>query len=323
MAAGIEALNGEEKKMRMEPRPYRDEQDLERMKGLLVQGRKAGGPTYYVHVGDLDWWLGFLLQDQERRESIYVWEGWRADGGLSGWALFSPRLRAFDVYVHPEERGTEPAEQMWIWTEERMGEMVRERSGQDIRTMWVSERDGELGTLLERRGFVRSTYHLFYMTRSLERPVPEATPPPGFRVRHVSGEEEVKERAAVAHAAFGSGHPFELYRQRYLAFMRSPAYEPELDLVAVAPDGRFGAFCICWLDEVNRVGLFEPVGTHPEYRGKGLGKAVISEGLRRMQGRGMTEATVGVEYNNAAALGLYAAVGFEAVHRVYTYVRSV
>jgi ribosomal protein S18 acetylase RimI-like enzyme len=29
--------------------------------------------------------------------------------------------------------------------------------------------------------------------------------------------------------------------------------------------------------------MFEPVGTHPDFQGQGLGKAVMTEGLRRMQ----------------------------------------
>ena len=60
--------------------------------------------------------------------------------------------------------------------------------------------------------------------------------------------------------------------------MRSPVYCHNLDIVAIAPDGQIGAFCIVWMDPVNKVGLFEPVGTHPDYQRKGLGKAVMVEG---------------------------------------------
>ena len=67
-----------------------------------------------------------------------------------------------------------------------------------------------------------------------------------------------------------------------------------------------------WFDEVNAVGLFEPVATHPDFQGQGLGKAVVAEGLRRMQAAGMRRAVLGFDPTNAAALALYRAMGFRA-----------
>lgn len=254
-------------------RPYRDEHDLEQMRAILIEGRKANNGAYYAHVGDLNWWLFYLNRDDDRRRTIHLWEGQRADGTprVIGWSLFSPGFRAFDVFVHPDERGSEWATHILIWTEERMREIVKENGGRNVRTMWISEDDAVLVSHLERRGYVRSDYHLLYMMRSLDETIPEAQLPQGYRVRHVAGEHEVAARAAVSHGTFDSGAPAELYRQGYLQFMRSPVYTSELDLVAVAPDSRFAAFCICWLDNVNQVGLFEPVGTHPDFQRKGLG----------------------------------------------------
>ena len=63
---------------------------------------------------------------------------------------------------------------------------------------------------------------------------------------------------------------------------------------------------------MNGVGLFEPVATHPDFHGKGLGKAVMAEGLRRMKAAGMRRAVVGFDPDNAAALALYTSLGFRA-----------
>ena len=40
-----------------EPRPYHNEPDLEAMANLLMAGRKANNGSYYIHIGDLNWWL--------------------------------------------------------------------------------------------------------------------------------------------------------------------------------------------------------------------------------------------------------------------------
>jgi GNAT superfamily N-acetyltransferase len=50
------------------------------------------------------------------------------------------------------------------------------------------------------------------------------------------------------------------------------------------------------------------VGTHPAHQRKGLGKAIMAEGLRRVQRLGATLAAVG-SYSEAAG-ALYAAMGF-------------
>ncbi len=306
-----------------DPRPYQDDRDLERMRAILVKGRPAANGSYYVHVGDLNWWLFYPSAPHDWREVIYLWDGQWKNGDLSGWALLSPEWRAFDVFVHPDVYGSQRAAQMYTWAEERLGAIVQASGGQEIRTMWIFADDTVLAAHLDSRGFSRSADFMHYMQRSLSEPVPEALLPPGYQVRPLAGEHEMERRAAASHAAFSSRLPFDVYCQRYLSFMRSPVYDPSLDLVTEAPDGRFASFCICWLDIVNQVGLFEPVGTHPDFHRQGLGKAVLLEGLRRMRAQGMLTAIVGAESDNPAAQRLYQSVGFRPVNRIFTFVKRI
>jgi ribosomal protein S18 acetylase RimI-like enzyme len=51
-----------------------------------------------------------------------------------------------------------------------------------------------------------------------------------------------------------------------------PAYRPEIDLVAVSPQGKLVGFCICWI--WHALGQIEPLGVHPDYQGQGLGRAL-------------------------------------------------
>jgi ribosomal protein S18 acetylase RimI-like enzyme len=185
--------------------------------------------------------------------------------------------------------------------------------------MWVGENDEVLIAHLESRGFERSPAYMLSMQRSLAEPIPEPRLPASWGVRPLGGEGEVQNRSSASHTAFRSSMPFKAYWQRYLRFMRSPAYAAALDLVAVSPKGRIAAFCVCWFDPANRVGLFEPVGTHPYYRQRGLGKAVILEGLKKMKAHGMATATVITEGDNQRAQRLYRSAGFVPANHLYTY----
>lgn len=86
----------------------------------------------------------------------------------------------------------------------------------------------------------------------------------------------------------------------------APLYRRDLDLVAVAPDGAIASFATIWFDDVTRSAYFEPVATVPAHRRRGLGKAVLTEGLRRLKRMGVVVAFVGG--SSLPANALYASV---------------
>ena len=117
--------------------------------------------------------------------------------------------------------------------------------------------------------------------------------------------------------------PWEKYLRRFDYFMRSEAYASALDVVAVEADGRIAAFCIAWLDPVTHEGHFEPVGTAPEFQRLGLGKAVLSETMARLQAAGMTQVSVITPEENLPAVALYHSVGFESIGKLGRFVREI
>ena len=104
--------------------------------------------------------------------------------------------------------------------------------------------------------------------------------------------------------------------------MRSPVYVPEHEIFVTAADGQVASYCIIWTDELNKIGLFEPVGTHPDFQRKGLGKSLLFEGLRRLKFEGMRDASICAESTNPAAIHLYESVGFQKVKRLLTFTRK-
>jgi mycothiol synthase len=65
------------------------------------------------------------------------------------------------------------------------------------------------------------------------------------------------------------------------------------------------------------------VGTHPDFQRKGLGKAVMLEGFRRLRAGGMRQAIVSTFEDNLAAIKLYESVGFQIVNHLGTYEKDV
>jgi ribosomal protein S18 acetylase RimI-like enzyme len=142
--------------------------------------------------------------------------------------------------------------------------------------------------------------------------VPAIQLPHGFTVQGVSNSDDGRLRAAATYGAFGSQAEWGDYAAAYAQFIGSAVYDGARDLFVRSPDGRGASACTIWFDPINAVGMFEPVGTHPDFQGKGLGKAVMAEGMRRMKAAGMQRAVVGFDPNNAAALALYTSMGFRA-----------
>jgi mycothiol synthase len=225
--------------------------------------------------------------------------------------------------VQPELRNSYKGRGIIDWSVNSICDIVKKDGGKDIRTMWIFQTDQVFISLLESLGFRPAESFMHYLEFDLDNPVREIPLPSGYEIRSVAGISEICQRSTASHAAFKSTIPFDEYCLRYERFMRSSDNDPRFDLVVVTPSNEFTSFCLGWVDQCNQVGLFEPVGTHPQYQHKGMGKAVLCEGLRRMKASGMRMAIVCAEYDNPGALKLYESVGFHPVNRLVTYFRPL
>jgi mycothiol synthase len=305
-----------------EPRPYRDVHDLSAMRSLLESGRMADNGSYYIHVGDLSLWLYYPPLEGDFWKDIYLWDDPYHAGRCLGWSLISPDWVGFDVYVQPELRGSAMAIDMYQWAERRTVDIARAKGRKTIYVLWIRHDDHVLDGYFKQQGY-RITRGMLHMECELDGTVKGSVLAEGFKVHSCMGLKEVTTRAKTQYLTFASKAPFEQYLERFTNYMRSPVYERSQDIVAVHEDGQVGAFCIVWMDPETKVGLFEPVGTHPDFQRKGLGRAVMLEGLRRLHQSGMQLAIVSTYEDNQAAIKLYEATGFRAVCRLGTYEKDV
>ncbi|MGQ4268825.1 GNAT family N-acetyltransferase [Nocardiopsis changdeensis] len=132
--------------------------------------------------------------------------------------------------------------------------------------------------------------------------------PDGFRFR--TADEAGAEAAVQAHldAWRPSGYSIEAYE----GVRATAAYRGDLHVLVEAPDGTMASSGIMWFDEVNRTVEFEPVGTHPDYRRLGLGRAMLLHGMGLAKEAGAVHATVAClgAPGHPSARGLYYSVGF-------------
>ncbi len=116
----------------------------------------------------------------------------------------------------------------------------------------------------------------------------------------MGNDEDMPARSLVSWKAFHPDEPMEKYWgwEWYRNIQRVPLYRRDLDIVAVASAGEFASFCTVWFNEATLTGAFEPVGTAPAHRRRGLAAAVMNEGLRRLKRVGAKLAYVG-SWNDA------------------------
>ena len=141
----------------------------------------------------------------------------------------------------------------------------------------------------------------------------------GFTLRALAGPADYPDRVAIHREVWA---PSQVTIDGFARLQDMPGYDRALDIVAVAPDGRFAAYCILWHDPATRSCHFEPVGARKEFRGRGLASAMLVEALRRAQARGVETAWVYTDEARTAAQALYRSVGFTAVGRYIGFVRA-
>ena len=265
------------------------------MQALQQELWAAQGPYVATHVGDLAWWL----HRPEGKRRLWL------DGDRCiAWAwAFPPATLAYEL--HHEHRDGPLHREVLAW--------LGEAADGDVLSAYALETDAETVELLAALGYERREAYKWYAyhLRELGRDIGEPNVPDGFRLRTVDGEEDFRKRVALHRAVWA---PSRVTEDMYRRVTKTWPYRADLDCVVEAPDGRFAAYVLCWYDDANRVGLFEPVGTHPDFRRRGLGAAVCRYAFRRLQEEGATHALVLAA--DDPAIALYGSLGFRRYTRV-------
>ena len=252
---------------------------------------------------------------------VRIWK--KNDGTVCGFALVDLSVWGLFYLVSPSEEGGELEQEIISWACNRASHISRGRSI-PLRCRRVREDNSKRISSLEWQGFRRDNGRQgLRMVRRLDVPLDKPLIPQGFKIRHLSGRDEIEAYVALVNSAIPGATSVEKH-QRWIEI---PEYIPELDLIAVADDGTFAAFCQSYYDPLElarstrREGWTDPIGTALAYRKRGLGRAIVLEALWRLKRRGIEDAVLGVAGSNEVARQLYESIGYRAIYRMYDYVK--
>lgn len=145
---------------------------------------------------------------------------------------------------------------------------------------------------------------------SLEQEIVKPKISSEFKIRSMDDDNNIVKRARVFAKAFGNfGTEDEVKSHLYEELQKSPDYRKDLDVYLINSEGEYVSFCLIWYDEKNKLGILEPVGTDPDYRKQGLGKAAVFEAIRRVKEIGAEKILVGDGQQ------FYRSIGFSESHK--------
>ena len=289
-------------------RAYRDADDYWRLRAFVRDVFPLDGARHTGwDVVRFDYWRWHGVENIDHfilPDSVVLWQ---VDGDRIVGAIHPEARGEVWLEVHPAYRTPDLEMEMIGIAEEKLS--LTGPSDRRTLRVWANERDRLRVQLLTESGYARCNWHECQRRRSLSLPIPDPPLPCGYVVRSLGDADENPARSWLSWRAFHPDAPDDEYEGRdwYANIQRAPLYRRDLDLVAVAPDGGLASFATAWFDDANRIGVFEPVGTSPEHQRRGLARAILAEGLRRLKRLGATTAYVGS--GSAAAHALYASAG--------------
>lgn len=289
-------------------RTYTGEADINLLQDFNARAIAVTDHIGYVHPGDIPHRLFNGNRSYDPSEIMTIWED---EQGVAAWLLVAPRGKFYDAQVRPDLRGHDLEREVLAYADNRLIALMNQHDipGDCIYAQAFREDTARI-QLLTALGWESEGESPYVLNRTEINSIDVPVLPDGFSLQAAKSIDDAAALADVHSASFGSSWTPEMYQK----VMASPGYQPERELVVQAPDGTFVAFCIIWYDHLNRTGLFEPVGTHKDYRRRGFGRAIILYGLQQMAAVGMKFAIVTHFRDNKAAKGLYQSCGFNPWH---------
>ncbi len=279
------------KTMKLNSRPCTNEEDFWHARNFLRDIFLLNGRLEHSwNVARLDYWRWHYIKTCNILESVekgmMLWEN--IDGNIIA-ALNHLGGSELRLHIHPHFRSAELENEILAYAEENFFTMTN--NGRRYVYLPIFEDDTQRQEIAQNRGYKKQAGWGHHYRRNLDSAIPDTPLPSGYAIRSMGAAEEHPARSWASWRAFHNDEPDANYDGDYSwcrNLQSAPLYRRDLDIVAVAPNGSIASFCTIFYDDYTRSAVTVVVGTAAEHWRRGLGKAVITEGLRRLKEVGCT-----------------------------------
>lgn len=253
--------------------------------------------------------------DLSAESTIRIWQ--TEEGQIVGIVNKEDAASTF-IQIHPDYMFIQ--EQMVKWIDENKHLYLYEEEGIRSIKIWCNDKRTSLKDSLSTYGYKKHECLEFehQMWQTLDKEIPKYNLPDGYSICSFEDELDIEKRIQTYTKAFNIDDiPVKVYHQ----MQKSPLYRKDLDLVVVYKEDIIASFCTVWFDEKNGIGVFEPVGTHPEHQRKGLCRAMMLQALKLL--KNLECKTVYLSAYGKEEVIFYESVGFFNYDVAYPWIKKL
>ncbi|KQC06394.1 MAG: hypothetical protein APR54_01785 [Candidatus Cloacimonas sp. SDB] len=184
--------------------------------------------------------------------------------------------------------------------------------------IFVYEDDDLLLNVVKKRGYrLREKVSATHLESEIEENYQDNLPQ-GYSVHTMQENNRISERCEIFGRSFNHPDPKDwpsIYS--YQQLQQAPDYDRKNDFYITDENDNLVAQAIIWFDEINKTGHLEPLGTHPEHRGKKLAQELMQACFARLQQLGATKMPITGGFDP-----FYLAIGFRKIRTCYSWQKS-
>ncbi|GKX31080.1 hypothetical protein SH1V18_35600 [Vallitalea longa] len=285
----------------LQQRYFKYLQDYNNVYEMLVNNFKSNNVNNNMIPAEFEYCFCHSYSDIKSMSRSGVWED---EGNIIGVAHIEFQLgEAFfeiaDGYNFLREEMLDYSEKYLRGTKE---------DGKEFLYVKVPQHESKFKEYIEKKNYKYDiTYKCMYMPLNKDFLVEL---PKGYKIISIhDGVDHAKLQIAKQ---LGFNHKMEDIKGDHLAnsliCATGPHFIPEMNYVVVAPNGDYVAYGGFWYDKRMDLAYLEPLCTHPDYRKKGLAKAILSKGMNECR-------KLGAKYCTGGQNDFYSHLGFYEYNR--------